>query len=98
MADPVPAHQSDPGPEHPPTTLGSHEYWRTITPTDEVQHYLDTVDRLAEEFGAHRRSEIADTVSACRQDLATVPTSAVPEMVERLAHQRLTSATPRKAS
>ncbi|HEY2042012.1 MAG TPA: hypothetical protein VGH11_04985 [Jatrophihabitans sp.] len=48
--------------------------------------------RLSEEFG-HRYSTrvVEDVIVACRQDLAGSPPGALPELVERLARQRLRS-------
>ena len=48
--------------------------------------------RLSEEFG-HRCSTrvVEDVILVCRQDLAGSPPGALPELVERLARQRLRS-------
>ena len=50
----------------------------------------DVIERLMAEF-EHRLDLdfISRVVLACRSDLAGSPTAALPELVERLAHQRL---------
>ncbi len=50
----------------------------------------DVIQRLMAEF-EHRLDldDISRVVFACRRDLAGSPSSALPELVERLAHQRL---------
>ena len=52
--------------------------------------YADAVERLFAEF-AHRYSltDIADTVTECRVQLSGAPAPALPELIERLARQRL---------
>ena len=52
--------------------------------------YADAVERLFAEF-AHRSSltDIADTVTECRAQLSGAPAPALPELIERLARQRL---------
>ncbi|MBF5002046.1 hypothetical protein IRT45_33530 [Nocardia sp. BSTN01] len=51
----------------------------------------DTVDRLIAEFGARLpRRTIAITVASALRDLRGSPVPALPELVERLARQRLT--------
>jgi hypothetical protein len=54
------------------------------------------VARLAEEFADRLRPQLIDTVvRTCRRDLGGSPVGALPELVERLARQRLTaSVTP----
>jgi hypothetical protein len=47
-------------------------------------------ERLFQDFGAHvGLSEIVTVVRQCRGELDIVPAGAVPELVERLARQRL---------
>ena len=49
--------------------------------------------RLTDEFRATLRPQVIGTVvRSCRRDLSGVPTSALPELVERLARARLQSA------
>jgi hypothetical protein len=51
---------------------------------------MDVTRRLLAEFGAHLEPEvIAAVVDGCRQDLAGTPTGPLPELLERLARQRL---------
>lgn len=52
------------------------------------------VARLSTEFGCRRRSTIEPLVTACRRDLAGAPPGALPELVERLARQRLLGRPP----
>lgn len=47
------------------------------------------VRRLTLEFPAMPRPEVVQVVRASRSDLAGVPTGAVPELLERLARERL---------
>jgi hypothetical protein len=50
------------------------------------------VARLADEFRARLRPQVIGTVvRTCRQDLSGVPATALPELVERLARERLLS-------
>ena len=50
------------------------------------------VARLADEFRAQLRPQvIGAVVRNCRRDLSGVPATALPEMVERLARERLLS-------
>ena len=49
----------------------------------------DAVARLAAEFPAHPPVIVSITVTQCRRDLDGVPPGALPEMLERLARQRL---------
>jgi hypothetical protein len=50
------------------------------------------VARLADEFRARLRPQVIGTVVRnCRRDLSGVPATALPEMVERLARERLLS-------
>ena len=51
---------------------------------------VEAVQRLAREFGgALCRADIAQVVSWCRADLEGPHPAAMPELVERLARQRL---------
>ncbi|MGY1740656.1 MULTISPECIES: three-helix bundle dimerization domain-containing protein [unclassified Blastococcus] len=58
------------------------------TPDDEA---IDqAVVRLTEEFRTQLRPQVIGTVvRSCRRDLSGVPTTALPELVERLARTRL---------
>jgi hypothetical protein len=59
--------------------------------------YADVVERLFAEFGDRMTLPvIVDAVHECHEQLSSVPASALPEMLERLARQRLTS-TARRA-
>jgi len=50
----------------------------------------DVTERLLAEVGSERdRASIAAVVSDCRADLVNVPPGALPELLERLARQRL---------
>ncbi|BBG00986.1 MULTISPECIES: hypothetical protein [Pseudonocardia] len=50
----------------------------------------DAVDRLTVEFAGHLPASLVEhVVRGSRDDLDSVPTLALPEMVERLARQRL---------
>lgn len=50
----------------------------------------DAVDRLTAEFAGHLPTSLVERiVRGSRDDLDSVPTPALPEMVERLARQRL---------
>ena len=69
-----------------------------LAPRPEISRVDDdaveaAVDRLAAEF-RHRLGPqyIRRIVELCRNDLSGVPEGAVPELVERLARHRLTSA------
>ncbi|WP_224391372.1 hypothetical protein [Pseudonocardia sp. ICBG1293] len=51
------------------------------------------VDRLAAEFAGRASPDLVDhVVRGSRRDLDVVPAAALPEMVERLARQRLIDA------
>ncbi len=53
----------------------------------------EAVVRLSEEFRAQLRPQVIGTVvRSCRRDLSGVPVTALPELVERLARERLRSA------
>lgn len=50
----------------------------------------DVVERLMAEFqGRLGLARVAQTVLGCRRDLTGTPTAALPELIERLARQRL---------
>jgi len=50
----------------------------------------DVTERLFAEFErAHPLPVITEVVRQCRQDLHGAPTAALPELLERLARQRL---------
>ena len=56
---------------------------------------VDVVERLMAEFEDRLSLPvIAQVVSGCRRDLAGTPETALPEMVERLARQRLLERAP----
>lgn len=52
-----------------------------------------TVDRLAAEFAVLPRWIVESVVRRCRSDLSGVPAGAMPELLERLARQRLLDGT-----
>jgi len=55
----------------------------------------DVTERLMAEFGAHLDvSAISRIVLHCRHDLAGAPSGAMPELVERLARERLLQTFP----
>ena len=63
-------------------------------PSDD--YYDDAVDaavvRLTDEFRTRLRPQVIGTVvRSCRRDLSGVPSTALPELVERLARARLQS-------
>ncbi|MDJ0489684.1 hypothetical protein QNA24_25220 [Rhodococcus qingshengii] len=54
--------------------------------------YAQTVARLAREFvGSFSERGIEIVLDGCVEDLSGVPSAAIPELSERLAHQRITS-------
>ncbi len=56
----------------------------------EPESLADVVDHLAELFVPRvSRSTIVGVVRRCRRELDIIHGASVPEMVERLAHQRL---------
>ncbi|MGZ4523780.1 MAG: hypothetical protein ACXVGN_08680 [Mycobacteriaceae bacterium] len=60
---------------------------------DIVELYADTVERLFTEFdGLVSLPVIGATVHECREQLCSSPEAAMPELLERLARQRLISA------
>lgn len=80
-----------PGPE-PDETV------RTAAPgghhDDAAGAIAGAVARLSEEFPA-QRAAVSRTVEQCRRDLDGEPPGALPELVERLARQRLQDGVPR---
>jgi hypothetical protein len=53
--------------------------------------YADVVERLFAEFGDRLTlPAIVEVVRECHEQLSSVPASALPELLERLARQRLT--------
>jgi hypothetical protein len=70
---------------------------RDAAPTDPAaaQSMADVVERLATVFdGRVRRPVIVAVVRRCRRELDIVSGPPLPEMLERLAHQRLTRLAP----
>jgi hypothetical protein len=62
-----------------------------MTLTDDLA-VEQAVARLADEFQARLPPQVIGTVvRTCRQDLTGVPATALPELVERLARERLQS-------
>ncbi|GAA4880412.1 hypothetical protein [Actinomycetospora straminea] len=55
---------------------------------DAVPH---TITRLAAEFSGRPVAVVSATVLRCRRELDAVPPGALPELLERLARQRLRS-------
>lgn len=66
---------------------------RALTRTSDDDAAVDqAVLRLTAEFRATLRPQVIGTVvRSCRRDLSGVPTTALPELVERLARARLES-------
>lgn len=63
---------------------------------DRPDTVVDVVERLMGEFEDRLNlRQISRVVLGCRADLAGCPPGALPELVERLAHQRLLDAVPR---
>jgi hypothetical protein len=58
----------------------------TVTADEAV---ASAIARLTVEFAGRSSPPIAPVVVACRRDLAGSPPGALPELVERLARQRL---------
>ena len=59
------------------------------------QSDADITERLVRMFAAvHPLPVITAVVQQCRTDLDSVPSGAIPELLERLAHQRLTDLQP----
>lgn len=62
----------------------------TLTPASDAW-YADLIERLFAEFESRRPlPEIVEVVRQCREQLCCAPEAALPELVERLARQRLT--------
>jgi hypothetical protein len=59
----------------------------TATTADEA--VASAIARLTVEFAGRSSPPVGPVVVACRRDLAGSPTGALPELVERLARQRL---------
>jgi hypothetical protein len=59
----------------------------SATTTDEFM--ASAIARLTLEFAGRSSPPIEPVVAACRRDLAGSPPGALPELVERLARQRL---------
>lgn len=57
---------------------------------DTVPH---TITRLVAEFPGRHVAVVSATVLRCRRELDAVPPGALPELLERLARQRLRSTT-----
>jgi hypothetical protein len=70
---------------------GFRRHARAMNAENDASASLAPIDeRLFHEFGAHvGLSEIMAIVRQCRGELDIVPAAAVPELVERLARQRL---------
>ncbi len=59
------------------------------------QSYADVTERLFRAFAAvHPLPVITAVVQQCRNDLDSVPSGAIPELLERLAQQRLSDLRP----
>ena len=66
-----------------------------LTPAHDDRWLVDAVHRLDREFGgALGRADIAQVVSWSRADLQGPHPAAMPELVERLARQRLLQRVP----
>lgn len=64
----------------------------TAVPSPDDPVVEQAVARLAVEFRSRLRPQvIGRVVRGCRRDLSGVPTTALPELVERLARERLQS-------
>lgn len=62
-------------------------------PAPDGASVADVVERLMAEFeGRFGLADITRVVLRCRADLDCSPQAALPELVERLAHQRLLAA------
>ncbi|WP_433507343.1 hypothetical protein ACQP04_13255 [Pseudonocardia halophobica] len=71
-------------------TLTALPLTSTPLPIREFDAVTSAVARLAIEFsGRVPHGVVAQVVRACRADLSGVPAGAVPELLERLARQRL---------
>ncbi len=59
------------------------------------QSYADVTERLFRAFEeVHPLPVITAVVQQCRADLDSVPSEAIPELLERVAHQRLSDLQP----
>jgi hypothetical protein len=57
------------------------------------QWYADLVERLFGEFDdRYELPQIVEVVRQCREELCCAPVTALPELIERLARQRLVDA------
>jgi hypothetical protein len=84
-----------------PLGVGADCAWLHLTPRARRRPRMMLTDdpaveqavvRLADEFRTRLRPQVIGTVvRTCRQDLSGVPATALPEMVERLARERLQS-------
>lgn len=63
------------------------------TPTITDESVASAIARLTAEFAGRSPAPIEPVVTACRRDLAGAPPGALPELVERLARQRLLGGT-----
>jgi hypothetical protein len=61
----------------------------SATPTITDEAVASAIARLTVEFAGRSSPPIRPVVVACRRDLAGSPPGALPELVERLARQRL---------
>ncbi len=68
---------------------------RNGTQSNGAQSYADVVERLFGEFeNRYPLSVIVDTVHECRAQLSCSPETAMPELLERRARQRLGAGQP----
>ncbi len=58
------------------------------------QSYADVTERLFRAEEVHPLPVITAVVQQCRADLDSVPSGANPELLERVAHQRLSDLQP----
>jgi hypothetical protein len=63
---------------------------------DDASATAGAVARLSVEFPAQRAAVVSRTVDQCRRDLDGAPPGALPELLERLARQRLQDGVPRR--
>ncbi|MCE3556519.1 hypothetical protein LWC33_34410 [Pseudonocardia sp. RS11V-5] len=85
----------------PPSTGSRPAVGYTPAPFDRtrVDDVSSAVARLAREFaGQMSHRVVARVVRECRADLSGVPAGAVPELLERLARQRLLDRLDRRAA
>ncbi|GAA4682162.1 hypothetical protein GCM10023215_15100 [Pseudonocardia yuanmonensis] len=74
----------------PPVRVPSTRVPAPRVPVAEYDAVSPAIARLAREFaGKMSPRAVARVVRACRADLSGVPAGAVPELLERLARQRL---------